>query len=81
MVGFDVRVHVGSMFADVHAVRTPKARRFAALVIKMAVQATVPLVRFATLGALEIAARINVRVLVLVSALAPKPWVPHDRVF
>ena len=61
MIGFDVRVHVGPVFAYIHAVRTPEPRTFATLVLKMPVQSTVPFIRLLTLRAFEVATRIYIR--------------------
>lgn len=56
VIALDVRVDVRAMLAGVDAVRTPEARRLAALVLEMPVEAAVPLVGLATRRALEGAA-------------------------
>lgn len=53
MIALDVRVNMRPVLADVNTVRAFEARRLAALVLEVSVQAAVPLVDLAALGALE----------------------------
>lgn len=50
VIALDVRVDVRPVLAGVDTMRTPEARRLAALVLQVPVQSAVPLVGLATLG-------------------------------